>query len=211
MSEEEKEYYPKPKNMNVRVEVDSKTLKDSLKRQNQLEEELENERSEKESLELKVKLLAQKEFERKRERLGAPDNIKTISELREWQAENENSGYKPSGLDLPLSQRAKGSLKLSSASDKRDDSGFLSHEEMVEFLTDKKLTGTPQEREEAKAILDELWKKLDKGIQSGQIPRGKIFEDIECTERNESILFRALRKNNERLRKRMKEARGIKE
>ena len=190
----------------VDVEVDSKTLKKALQRQNQLESELEAERAIREDAEAKLKLAAQKLFADKKARLGCDDpNIKTPSQLKQWAEENvTNSSYG----EPPVGRGSAGSLKLSSAQLGEDvNQGFDSYEQMIETLTDKKLTGTPQEREEAKAILDEFWKKLDKGIQSGQIPRGKIFEDTECKERGESILFRILRKNNERLRKKAFERR----
>jgi len=54
-----------------------------------------------------------------------------------------------------------------------------------------------------------LWQKNINAIKSGQLPKGKIYEDTECQERNESIILRAVRKDNERVRKAALKKRGV--
>jgi len=201
------EEYDLPKKGNkikVDVEVNSKQFEEMVKEKTRLEQELEAERTEKESLESKLKIVAEKRFEEKRERLGAPDSIRTIDELKEWEESQRNRevvGRGGSGsLSLEGNLRATGQLK----------DGFDSQEALVEFLVDQKHMGTPQERKNAEAILNKLYEKTYKGLKEGTGKTGTIFVD-NPKERGESIIMKALRKNNERLAKKAMERRGIKE
>lgn len=201
MVEDENLYEPKKTNkLKINVEVDSKQMKEALERQNQLEQELENERTEKESLQSKLKIIAEKRFEEKRERLGAPDSIKTIDELREWEKTHRPDPIGKGGsgsLSLEGNLRAIGNLK----------DGFDSQEELVEFLVDRKHSGTPEERKNAEAILNKLYEKTYKGLREGTGRTGVIFKD-NPKERGESIIMKAVHKNNERIRQKAMERRG---
>ena len=99
--------------------------------------------------------------------------------------------------------QATGNLRLNAAQLGKSE-GFESHQELVEFLTERSLIGTPQEKAEAKKTLDALWTKNVKAIQSGKLDMN--FEDKDP---DESIIMRTLRKRNELIRKKMRhEIRG---
>jgi len=185
------------------VNVDAEAIKEVVEKNSQLEQELEAERTKAEDLESKLKIVAQKRFEEKKEKLGAPSYIQSVDELKRWQ-EAQSGG---SGGD-PVGRGGSGNLPLSPAQMGQKD-GFDSQEELVEFLVDQKHMGTPEERKNAEAILNKLYEKTYSGLREGTGKQGTIFVD-NPKERGESIIMRALRRNNERLAKKAMERRGIK-
>jgi len=126
-------------------------------------EELE---SENEDLKNKLSIIAARRFEEKKKQLNAPASIKTVEELMAWQAEKQAD---------PTRRTSSGALSLEG----QGNTGgveFENQQEMIDFLQRRKASGTAEEKREAKAVLDELWRKMLKGKEKAG-PEQKI--DIE--------------------------------
>ncbi len=188
MSEDDEKVYGRK--MKVDVEVSSKELKDSLKRQNELESELEDTKG-------KLKLAAKKIFEQKKRELNAPDSIKTVAELKQWQEENENDTnyYEP-----PVGRGSSGSLKLRYAQGSSSKREFSSYEDLIDYLRE---TGD-------KETLNKLWQKQLNALKSGDLPStiydgNKLPEDKLKTE--PSLIMKVIQRKNEQIRRKMQRER----
>ena len=132
-------------------------------------EDVEELRAENEDLKNKLSIIASRKFSEKRAKLGAPDSITTPEELMAWEANKGN-------ID-PTSRGSSGTLTLSGQGNSGSDVEFTDQKEMIEFLQRRKASGTLEEKREAKAVLDELWRKMLSG-KAGKA-RNEGFDDLE--------------------------------
>jgi hypothetical protein len=179
------------KRLNIDIKVESKTLLEALKRQNQLETELEDSKG-------KLRIAAERLLANKKEKVGCNDpDVDTPSKLKVWIAEHKNETnyyYEP-----PVGHGSSGNLKLSSAQGESNRE-FDSKEEMIDFLVNQKHTGTPEQKEQAEKVLNELYRKTFQGLKEGSGQSGKtLFKDP--LKDGKSIIRHALDRRNEQLRK----------
>lgn len=150
----------------IEVTVKKEDAEDEIKR---LKEALEEKSKEHEDAITKLNMVANKEFEEKCRKLGAPNYIRTPEELAEWNEQLKNKAHAERKAD-PHLQQSSGTLSLSSQhSNENDPTSYDSHEEMVDDLRRRASAGTELERREAKAILDELMRKDLEGIKEGRL------------------------------------------
>jgi len=142
--------------------------KEQKPKETQVSEDSEKEAliEENEDLRNKLTLVAHAEFERKKRSLGAPQEIETPEQLQGWEmAKKSKEGEKGSF----------GTAPLSSQTSQNTDMEFESHEELVDFLRLKEREGSAEEKAEAKAVLDELTKKMLEGVKEAK--KGIVYED----------------------------------
>ncbi len=74
---------------------------------------------------------------------------------------------------------------------------------MIFDLVEKKNIGSPEQRKQASAVLDELWKKQAQAMKSGDLPR-VIYDENKPEFKNEpSLIKKALDAKNQQIRKRL--------
>jgi len=135
-------------------------------------------------------------------------SIKEIAEEAQEEAKLERAIEEDLEVRIsedPVGKGGSGNLPLSSQQTGQSE-GFDSERELVEYLVDRKYMGTPEQRKNASEILNKLYRKTFEAMKSGSINKGQIFED-DPEKTGESIIFRALRKSNERLRAKAMERR----
>jgi len=142
------------------------TKKDDEKKK-ELEQQLEEKTLEAEDYKAKLQMIAEKEFERKKRELDAPDEIDTPEKLMAWELAKKGKKKEPSGV-VPLSPAQLGQ------SGQEEPKSYSSYEEMLKDLHDQEKNGTPEEQAYAKAVLDELVRRSVKAVKSG-----KMIEDEE--------------------------------
>jgi hypothetical protein len=193
IDEEIKAKYGKQRKLGISVTVDSETMKREIAKNIKLEEQLESITTERDNLTSKLTILAEKEFERKKKNLNAPDSIKTIDELREWESENRPD---PVGLGGSGNLSLEGNLKASG----KLKEGFDSVESMIDYLHETK----------NKPVLDKLWEKQTSALKSGDLPN-VVYDENEPQYKDEpSIIMKAIERQNEQLRRKMLERKGDK-
>lgn len=119
---------------------------------------------ENEDLKNKISIIAKRKFDSKKKLLNAPEYIRTPEELMDWEKIRGN-------LD-PTEKSSSGTLSLAGQTAGGSGMEFESQEEMIAELQRRKNSpkASPQEKREAKAILDALWLKSIKGkIQTGEL------------------------------------------
>jgi hypothetical protein len=133
--------------------------KEILARKGDNPEEL---KAENEDLRLKLEIIATKELDRRCQILGIPEN----SELRAKIRENPSilQGYEQRVKEEMLSGGSEGSAPLNKFQLGQNAQGFASMEDMIKDLRKKAKSFVPYEAEEAKRILDILWKKTVQGM-----------------------------------------------
>jgi len=193
--------YGKQRKLGIDIKIDSETMKQEITKNMKLEEELENITTEKESLESKLKILAEKKLSEKRDYFrglgysGSLESFEDVRNAREWEQSRD-----------PIGRGGSGNLRLNSAQTGEKE-GFDSQENMIDYLVDLKNTSrNPQQRKKAEEILDVFYKKTFDAMKRNEIKQGEIFED-KPKERGESIIMKAVRLDNERLRKKALERR----
>lgn len=128
------------------------------------------------------------------------------SAIREAREEEALEKAEKEGLGVrtdPVGHGGAGQIPLSDAqTGGGKEKGYDSHEAMVFDLTIKKISGSPQEKARAKAVLDKLWQKQREAMQSGDLPH-KIYEDD--LRGGKSIIKRIMDAENEIVKRRMRE------
>lgn len=188
MSDEEWEEWKKTHTPTIHVNVDSKEVEKILKEKIELEKELENKTTEAEDYKLKLVMVAEQNFERKKRELGAPDWINDPKTLKEWQ-ENQ-----PSNVSA-------GVTKLGSAQLGESSRGFDSIEELIDAMHRAEREGDKG----AKLVLNQLFHKAMRGqAQPFKKMEFKGEVDVEGREKglietmNEEFREEQLRKKKER-------------
>jgi hypothetical protein len=161
------------------------------------EETLEKVRMERDDLKAKLEMVADVEFNKAKQRLGAPDFIETPEQLEKWQKEqNKNpevtTGGGASGK-TPLSEPSSSGVKE-----------YETYEEMYADVVERTKHSDPKVRAEAQAIQKQLFEKL---IQKKQ--RSYVFEkeaDLGTNELWEKRLNARLKSENPEIRKQAQEA-----
>ncbi len=111
-----------------------------------------------------LNLIAQREFEKKRAQLGAPDTITTVEELKAYsEGKRANQPEKP----IPM-----GNVPLDTQTPANPNQGFGSYPEMIDSLRDLSSAQNPdiKQRQAAKATLDKLMEKAFAGQKEAQKP-----------------------------------------
>lgn len=140
----------KEKNSQVVINLVGKGSEGEGKSKEELETELEDYKN-------KLTIIAHREFERKKHTLGAPDWIKSPSDLKDWE---ENHG----NID-PTTRRSSGTLTLEGQTSTGAGMAFADQAEMIQYLQRKihSPRSSPEEKREAQAVKDELWRKFLSG------------------------------------------------
>jgi len=187
----------------VDVKVDSRTLKEALQRQNELEQELEAERTELEDATNKLRVIAEQKVLEKADyfrKMGYSGKLESVSDILKAKAWEE-------GLDpVERGQRsgASGNLKLNDAQYGRSSEGFDSYEDMIYNLSERAKRGDRVAQEQKR----KLEEKFMSAIKSGDLPT--IFYDENKPEfkGQPSIIKKVLERENEKIRQKAIERRG---
>ncbi len=131
-----------------------------------LREKYEEEKAEKEELRTKLTLIAEKEFERKKRELGAPEDIETVEQLKGWARAKGKSDedLEAERLAEPVGHGSGGQASLDQASGVSNKE-YDSVESMIDDLRAKSQSSEDaQTRREAQAVLNELFAKSSRGF-----------------------------------------------
>lgn len=138
-----------------RLEGKNAKIQESTETQTE-KEDIESLRAERNTYKEMLDLVAQKEFEKKKAQLGAPDSIQTVEELKAF-SEGKKANQRP------IVQA--GCVPLSSQQSSSEPQVFDSQEALIDNLRDRCSTQNPnkEDRNLAKAQLDALMLKCFKG------------------------------------------------
>jgi len=157
------------------VELDSKQMRDLMEENIRLKEQRDDYRH-------KAGLIATIEFERRKKELNAPESIKTVEELREWEA--EHGDVDDSGTEDNVGSGSAGSVSLSDNQQIKPKKVFNSQKEMIDHLTEREAQGD----KEAGQILDKLTEKWMKSAQRQHDGQHLVLADAEKAYENEGII-----------------------
>jgi hypothetical protein len=167
----------KDKNYGINAEIVVSGRSEIEKLQQQLEEE----RIAKEDAESKLQLIAEAQFSKEKERLGAPDYIETPEQLEKFKqekSENKNPELNP---ELPNGGSGKAPLSGEPSSKISHVKEYGSFNEMMEDLQKRADSTNKAVAEEAQAIQKQLFEKMMKEQKSHSfevnIDLHKIIED----------------------------------
>ena len=124
--------------------------------------------TENESLKENLRIIGELELNRKRSELGAPESIKTLSELKVWQ-NSQNDGNNSSSQ---IGRGSSGRSSLNQNGEQKDGNTFNSNEEMVDFIMQKCEEGN----EKYKEIRDQMLHKTLNGLKDEANNRTVFYE-----------------------------------
>jgi hypothetical protein len=129
--------------------------------------EIEKLRDERDDFKGKLEMIAEMEFNRQRQKLGAPDSVKSPEELMAYEKGLKNANNSPPSGSAPLNEYQLGDGKL----------GFETMEQMIQHLHDNP---TP----ENEIILRKLWEKTLKGTSQKKNFEIEYSEDEKIPKSN---------------------------
>lgn len=180
--EEKREWLAKAtkKGESIKVTVDTEGIQEIIKRNRELEEQLEEKTTEAEDYESKLKLVAEEKLNIKRKKLDLPETnpstgeawtveeLKAISDSRPKDDRNVGAG------NIPLTPQQTGHVSKGEE--------FESHKAMVDYLSELERSPDPEKRASGKALKEELFRKQIEGMKDPDYKGFKLEIEKPITE-----------------------------
>jgi hypothetical protein len=144
-------------------------------------ETLERVKADRDDLKAKLQLIAEKQFEKTKKELGAPEEFETVEELEAWRREHAEERTRNPALSGEPSSHESANVK-----------NYPNIESMISDLNERSRSNIPEVREEAQQILKQLHAKASKSKNvpfEREIDLMKLVEDKrkKAKERGETL------------------------
>jgi hypothetical protein len=159
-------------------------------------ETLERVKADRDDLKAKLQLIAEKQFEKTKKELGAPEEFETVEELEAWRREHAEERTRNPALNPELGGHGgSGKAPLSGEPSSHESANVKNYpniESMISDLNERSRSNIPEVREEAQQILKQLHAKASKSKNvpfEREIDLMKLVEDKrkKAKERGETL------------------------